>query len=511
MNMVTKQAPAATLHRTSQPARAAIYVRISQDRTGAGLGVARQEHDCRALCERKGWDVAGVYPDNDVSAFSGRPREQWRRLLADIAAGRIDAIVCWHVDRLTRTPRELEDVIDLHDQRSIDLATVTGEVDLATPTGRLVARTVGAAARHESEHKGERRRRAARQAAEQGKPARSGQRGYGYAPDKVTVIEHEAEILRECARRVLTGESVRGVAADLNTRGIHTATGRAWTPTSLRGVLISARISGRREYTPIELYQNNTRPTTGEITATGTWPAIITPARSDRLRALLTAPGRGPATTARRYLLSGIFRCGICGHPMHGRVHNGKPRYQCIKDPGKPGCGKMAVYAHLADDEARDKILTALQESTPLLPALIRHHQAEAHTGDSEDIGAKLRDIDAQREELAAAWAEKEIDKKEWLTAKTRPRRESRAVHPPARTLHPGPRPGRIRRDGWRHVATLAPPQDDRFRAPRPCDRMRERHHRPPRHRQALEPRPRRPAMADLTLMEDTAISQPTA
>ncbi len=103
---------------------------------------------------------------------------------------------------------------------------------------------------------------------------------------------------------------------------------------------------------------------------------------------------------------------------MHGRVHSGKPRYQCIKDPGKPGCGKIAVYAHLADDEARDKILTALQESPALLAALIRHHQADAQTGDSEDIGAKLRDIDTQRDELAAAWAEKEITKKEWLTAK---------------------------------------------------------------------------------------------
>jgi hypothetical protein len=42
-------------------------------REGAGLGVARQEQDCRALCERCGWTVAGVYPDNDVSAHSGDP------------------------------------------------------------------------------------------------------------------------------------------------------------------------------------------------------------------------------------------------------------------------------------------------------------------------------------------------------------------------------------------------------------------------------------------------------
>ncbi len=103
-------------------------MRISQDRTGAGLGVARQEDDCRDLCARKGWTVARVYVDNDVSAYSGKPRPQWQRLLSDIASGRIAAIACWHVDRLTRSPRELEDVIDLHDTRGIALATATGRL-----------------------------------------------------------------------------------------------------------------------------------------------------------------------------------------------------------------------------------------------------------------------------------------------------------------------------------------------------------------------------------------------
>jgi site-specific DNA recombinase len=45
--------------------KAGIYTRISDDTEGEGLGVARQEQDCRALCERKGWTVADVYPDND--------------------------------------------------------------------------------------------------------------------------------------------------------------------------------------------------------------------------------------------------------------------------------------------------------------------------------------------------------------------------------------------------------------------------------------------------------------
>jgi site-specific DNA recombinase len=64
-----------------------------------------------------------------------------------------------------RSPRVLEEVIDLHDKRGIALATVTGELDLSSPTGRMLARMLGAAARHEAEHKAERHRRAGLQKA----------------------------------------------------------------------------------------------------------------------------------------------------------------------------------------------------------------------------------------------------------------------------------------------------------------------------------------------------------
>jgi site-specific DNA recombinase len=268
-----------------------------------------------------------VYSDNDVSAYSGSPRPAWQRLLGDIAAGTVDAIVCWHVDRLTRSPRELEDVIDLADRRGIELATVTGEIDLATPTGRLIARMLGAAARHEAEHKAERQKRQRRQNAEVGKVSGGGMRPYGYADDRVTIVEEEAEIIREAARRVLAGESLTSVCRDFEQRDVKTPSGRHWIPTTLRRLLASARISGRREHTPRSSRQT-TRPLLGEIVADAVWPAIISPVDSDRLRALLSDPTRDyrrQAATGRSYLLSGILRCGRCGHRMNGRPREGVP------------------------------------------------------------------------------------------------------------------------------------------------------------------------------------------
>ncbi len=321
------------------------------------------------------------------------------------------------MDRLTRSPRELEDVIDLHDRHGVQLATCGGEIDLSTPTGRLIARTLGAAARHEAEHKGERQRRQSRQAAGQGRA--HGARGYGHTRDRAQVIEAEAQVIRECARRALAGESVKGLAVALNDQGILTITGRQWTRQALRAVLISARISGRREYRPTDSYEPGHRPLTGPITAAGMWPQIVSPEDSDRLRALLGDSSRlRPANRSYRYLLSGVFRCGVCGTPIRGRAHAGRARYQCVKQPGRPGCGKIAVFADLAEAEARDKILTALNESPGLLGVLLAKQQAAAAGADRDDPGARLRAIDERRDELAAAWAAGEISRKEWATAK---------------------------------------------------------------------------------------------
>ena len=221
---------------------------------GAGLGVARQEADCRALCRpREGGTSLPSTWTTTSARTPGRHGPSGRRLLTDIRRGEVDAIAVWHVDRLTRSPRELEDVIDLADRQGIELATVSGEIDLATPTGRMVARMLGAAARHEAEHKAERQTRQRRQAAEAGRIAGGGKRPFGYEDDRLTIRESEAEVIREGVRRVLADESLASISRDWHARGIVSPAGKPWKAHGLRRLLASARISGRREHTPSDL------------------------------------------------------------------------------------------------------------------------------------------------------------------------------------------------------------------------------------------------------------------
>src|SRR5215217_1593884 len=194
----------------TKPLRAAIYCRISKDKTGLRAGVDRQEADCRALAQREGWAVDRVYVDNSISAYSGRKRPGYLDLLAAIRAGNIDRVIAWHPDRLHRAPIELEDYIDASEKSRVITHTVqSGLWDLSTPSGRMSARQLGAVARYESEHRSERVKAAKVANAKAGKILGGG-RTWGYEVGGV-VRDDEAAEIRKAAEALVSGVSLRQI------------------------------------------------------------------------------------------------------------------------------------------------------------------------------------------------------------------------------------------------------------------------------------------------------------
>ena len=285
--------------------RASIYCRISRDREGAGLGVKSQEKDCRELAEELGASIVTVHTDNDLSAYSGKPRPGYDALLADVVSGRIDAVLTWHTDRLHRSPAELEDYITSCETFGVRTVTVkAGNVDLSSPSGLVMARTLGAFARYEIDHARERMQRAKKRSAEAG-AWKGGRRPFGYESDGVTIREPEAALIRDAADRLLAGESVRAVARAWNDAGSTTTTGRPWTLHGPRRVLLRPRNAGLMEHQ-------------GQIIGEASWSPILEPEKWRAVARLLEDPARRTNNTnsAVRHLGSGLFRCGVCGHVM---------------------------------------------------------------------------------------------------------------------------------------------------------------------------------------------------
>ncbi|MFL6138517.1 MAG: recombinase family protein [Frankiaceae bacterium] len=381
---------------------AALYARISSDQEGSGLGVARQLEDCRRLADSLGWTVAEEYVDNDLSAYSGKRRPAYERMLADLAEGRRDAVVVYHIDRLTRRPIELEQFVAIVDAARVrHVRFVVGDLDIGNGDGLLMARILAAMAANESATKSRRVRRKLEQVAAQGRPHGGSLRPFGYDDDRITIRHDEAEVIRQLAARFIAGESLRSLATWLDEQGIKTVAGGTWRTPTLRTMLASPRIAGLRQHR-------------GQVVGKAAWEPIISEQDHERVLTRLDQQAASGRCAPRRYLLTGLLRCGRCGNRLYSSAREATRRYVCSAGPDHGGCGRLSVIAAPVEDLIAKAVLYRLD--TPDLARALAGRAA----GDAEvaALAEQLTTDRAQLDELAEAYGTKQITMRDWLTAK---------------------------------------------------------------------------------------------
>lgn len=278
----------------------------------------RQLEDCRTLAQRIGAKVVKEYSDNDVSAFSGRKRPEYEKMLADISAGRVELVIAWNSDRLHRQTKELERYMDLCLPRGVDTHTVqAGILEFTTANGRMVAKMLGAVSQQESELKGERIRRQKAQAAKAGKYL-GGRVPWGWHKqgDVIEVEPMAGKQILDGTRAIIGGKSLVSVTRAWADAGVVSLAGTPMNTTQVKRVLLRSRNAGLTTFH-------------GEVVA-DTWPAILPLEMFRQCEAILTSPERPQQSEAKfKYLLSGIMKC-YCGRYMTGFGAEGHRRnYRC--------------------------------------------------------------------------------------------------------------------------------------------------------------------------------------
>lgn len=366
----------------------AIYVRVSQDRTGLSTSTTDQLAECREFCVARGWD-ATEFVDHDVSASSVRKvRPQWSQMLKRLDD--IEAIVCWSSDRLYRQPRDLEVLIDRAERGALTIfALHSSELDLSTPEGRAVARTLSAWNRAEVERLAARVRRKHASLASEGKFG-GGPRPFGFTPDGMATVPEEATLIREAASAMLSGASLSSIAREWNKQGVRTPIGNPWRPSALRRVISSKRVAGLH-------------PSTGKRAA---WPAIVQRRVHLRIVDLLSDEARRTSPKNGRYLLTGLATCGLCEGNLSGRPQKDVRRYICRKT------GRV----HLAVDAERleSHVLEAAQEHIPPEPEVVVDPATL-----SAPILEALEQVDAALENWGRRSALGEVTEAEYRGART--------------------------------------------------------------------------------------------
>jgi site-specific DNA recombinase len=389
--------------------RAAIYCRISEDQAN-GWDVAYQEQHCRRLAEAMGWDVVGVYIDNDIGATvrSRKRRKDYERLCSDIAAGDIDTVLVTELSRLHRRPLEWHQFRELAKSHGLKIKSLTDSIDLATAEGVFAANLRADIDEEEAEQIRRRVQRRSLSEAREGRPHSGGTRAFGYKwiPEQRTleIVPHEAELIREAARRLLQGESLGAVCMDWNRRGITTTTGKVWGTTQLRQMVMRVTLTGYRSH-----------PVAGQVR--GNWPAILPKGDWEQLCFLLNDPTRRNhgRVNVRSYLLTGFVYCALCGQPLRGGPNGRSQRnYYCRMSVGFSGCGRIRRLADPVDKEVIDRLLYCLD--SPEVRAALAAPDDEADVNDHAEI-EQARDRLVQ---LADDYADGTFTKAEYLRQKSR-------------------------------------------------------------------------------------------
>lgn len=395
---------------------AALYCRLSKMANsvdGLSAAIPRQEKEGRRVIRRRwGKDViVRLYVDDDVSAWSGKRRPDYERMLEDVTNGTVQAVASYDLDRLHRQPRELENFFDVCERAGLaEMATAQGELDLGTSQGKMFARMLGAHAAMSSDDTSRRLKDMWEHRASEGKPG-GGKRAFGWA-DKMTPDPVEAPIVTELVGRFLAGESQKNLARDLNARGIPTMRGAGgWASSTIRGILINPRHAGIRE-----LRRPTKRGGRPEVllSVQAQWPAIISRADHERVLAILTDPSRRSVNPPRRGPLTGLVKCSLCGCGMGSAARSKKPgnygndRTACQTHSNTDNCGRVTISRPMLEAEVIDQVFYRL-DSIPGLPSAVLGKSKSTVVDDA--AAAELAQVTERLAELTDMFTAGEIDR----------------------------------------------------------------------------------------------------
>lgn len=389
------------------------------DRTGEELSVERQVADQRALATVRGWDILKELIDNDVSADGKRKRPGFEAALRMVRDGHADMIIATDMTRLTRG-KALDEVrlLELGVDVGLKLSFVRApDLDLSTAAGRLTASILIAAARHEIEQKSERQKRAAQQAAQQGRRI-GGRRPFGFGLqvgvdertgrpilDYDQPVPEEADAIRDAYDAILRGVSLGRIAKDWNAKGLftpqsprrweHGCAGSCadqtapddcpdrrhpegpseWTSQTVRNVVMNPRYAGLRSHVGEELRarMRTANARLEGVVGAAAWPAVVGEDTFWAVVEKLTDPSRAnPGRTGIR-LLTGLAHCGYeveqgrwCGATVHGGANPAhQPTYRCRAAYGHVGRRsepvdawvEEVIIARLSRDDAKDLLV----------------------------------------------------------------------------------------------------------------------------------------------------------
>jgi site-specific DNA recombinase len=218
-------------------------VRVSTAEQAAnGISLAEQKHRIHAYATAHGLQVARIDADNGISAKTTANREGLQEALSALRRGRAGGLVVVKLDRLSRSLRDVLDLVARSDREGWELHSISENLDTSTPHGRFVVHLFAALAQLEREQIGERTRNGMAELRRQGRRiSRRPPFGFAFADGALVPVESEQRILRRMLALQAEGHGPTAIAGSLDRDSVtNPRTGRSWTPGNVGTILKTA-------------------------------------------------------------------------------------------------------------------------------------------------------------------------------------------------------------------------------------------------------------------------------
>jgi len=315
----------------------AVYVRVSTDEQAQeGFSIRAQTDKLKAYALLKEWDIYGIYADEGISGKNIVDRPAINRLIDDINNGKVNNVLVFKVDRLTRSTKNLLELVEVFEENDCAFNSLTESIDTDSPSGRMFLKIIGIFAEFERENLVSRLKLGFERKAREGYTLANRVMSYGYEKEngqKVqTILPHEAKIVKEIFSMYLDGnKSVTGIAKILNERKIPTKLNAgSWDVSTLRQILSNPTYIGKVRY--------STTDASKYFEVEGQHERIISDEVFNLVQEKFTKMPRISKTKRPKEgnYFCGVLACGCCGgkfttHNYKNAEGKGKCMYRCLK------------------------------------------------------------------------------------------------------------------------------------------------------------------------------------
>jgi DNA invertase Pin-like site-specific DNA recombinase len=331
--------------------RAFGYVRLSKDREGT-TSPQRQRQAIDKLCAERGWELVETFEDIDVSAFNGKHRPGYTRMMSRLAEA--DVLVFWKLDRLTRSTVEAGHVASACKAAGVNLVATDMDIDTSTAGGEFIYDVLAAAAKMESGRISERSKSMHGYKRERGEWVGRPPFGWEVVGRHLERNEEQQAILRDVARRYIDGESLNSIGKS-----------HGMLATVLARILYSDRV---QEALPDDL--------------------------SGPLAEAIVARRYHQTGPARQTLLGGIATCGMCGGRMamsSSRGNRKQGRWYTLRCRET---GHVTIAGPWLENYVTEQVLEAIDSDR--LQEAIKRRRKTGKTRKASEIEARLELLDTQ-------------------------------------------------------------------------------------------------------------------